>query len=793
MNPCVWTLLLLGLTACSDMPRYRSYGPRDDAPQPAGDRYWTGVNQRLAPELLPQGVAADAINLRFRNGRPVKRGGASKVPWLNQLDPFARPGVVSAWGTVYGMGRFSDPDGLDWGILAADGEVYRVADSNSPEALELPSQTRVTYPVEFTQAATALIMWRGKNLAPLAMTDVDDGFGTINGGIANYSYGRTYADGNEVLFPGVPNEVFDDSLVYGDGDLVLFEGNHYLANTTTTAGDSPSTEPTKWDLCEWKPDTAYSPADIVVFSSTRFTVALATSEGETPLTNPEKFTLVESRLYEANTTTTAADLPTGTKFDFSRELIPAADTALFVQGRLVVPAARDTGLISDIFDYAFFQNEITGFDVSQTADPLVAFVKFNDTTVIGLKRDSVYIFANFYGTLSAVTTDVFTTEYGCVAAKSAVVTGKDLWFLSQRGVVSLTQTAQNQLQGVDLPVSDPVQPTIGRMNWGAASQAVAAYWDNKYYLALPLDGAQIWRDISSQATQVDTRQYELAVTPGNRYRCTVQAEDEISDGTQIFADGQEFQASEALLNITAFGVWPGDSTTHIYERVAIGNNAILVFDFLNQQWSGYDQGDAICPKFFFKILAAGRERLAFMGFDGYGNLYEEGATDSVYDSGEDSTLNTAEIQTTLLTRAYQTGDSLAHWQQAELQLETWNPSLTVTAIFPGIAEQQILWEDWTRSRTAYYRPFDKAAYDATNADDDHADPDRQDYSVVLGDGFELGTGVQMERKQAVTLRKRLRYHDSSLQLKLECAQGEAQLKSVMVEGTAGKRREGVIN
>lgn len=804
MNPCVWTLLLCCAVSC--MPRYRNYGPRDDAPQRAGDRFFLGVNQRLAPEQLAEGMVAEAINLRFRNGRPVKRGGASKAPWLNKLDPHGNPGVVEPFDTVWGVGKFSDPDELEWNIFAADGAIYRIADGNSPESLELPAETRVDYPVDFTQAATALVLWRGTKLAPLAMTSVDTGFQTINAGVENYSYATTYADGDEVVFPAVPNQSWNKASTYGDGDLVLFspvagdsaydgaDNKHYLANTTTTAGDSPTTSPTKWDLVQWSPDTAYSAADTVIYSSTRYEVALNTDAGDTPLSAPEKFTLVPSKVYAANQTTSAADLPTGAKFDYERDLTPAAEYGLFAQNRLFVPSGRDDVLYSDILDYSVFVAQVNTFRINAgSADALVGLYKFNENTIICLKENSIYELGNVYGALSEAYLNEVTREYGCVARRSVVAVGADLWFLSQRGIVSLRQTEQNKLQGVSLPASDAVQPTLDRVNWGVASGACATYWDNKFYLALPLDDAQIWRDITSRAEQTDVREYQLAVTPGNTYRCTVGNDGEsVSDGNQSFVDGQVFIASSTPLVITAFGVFP-ELSARVEERLALGNNAILVYDFLNQQWCGLDEGEAICPQYFFKARVEGRERLCFSGFDGYGNLYEEGATDDVYDGSADSELAAAEISTTLTTRAYQTADALTHWRDIELQVQTWDPSLTVTAIFPGINETQVLWEDWTRSRTAYYKPFNKDAYDATNANDDHGEADRQDYSIVLTDGFDLGSGVQLERMQATTLRKRLVHHDSAVQLELVNAQGRVDVKNIFVEGRAGKQRKGVLN
>ena len=80
-------------------------------------------------------------------------------------------------------------------------------------------------------------------------------------------------------------------------------------------------------------------------------------------------------------------------------------------------------------------------------------------------------------------------SYGCIAAKSVATVGKDIWFLDRSGVRSLAVTESGKVQGVDKPVSDAIQPLIDRINWSSAGKAVAAYHNNRYFIAVPIDGA----------------------------------------------------------------------------------------------------------------------------------------------------------------------------------------------------------------------------------------------------------------------------------------------------------------
>ncbi|MBK8001733.1 MAG: hypothetical protein IPK15_24275 [Verrucomicrobia bacterium] len=122
--------------------------------------------------------------------------------------------------------------------------------------------------------------------------------------------------------------------------------------------------------------------------------------------------------------------------------------------------------MSDLNDYTRYVPVAQEFNINQgSAGTLVAIFKFHDTTIIAFKQHSIYAISNVYGDLSELRQDELTGEFGLVARKSIAHVGKDLWFLSELGVMSLTQTEQNKLQGVLLPVSDPIQPLIDRINW----------------------------------------------------------------------------------------------------------------------------------------------------------------------------------------------------------------------------------------------------------------------------------------------------------------------------------------
>ncbi len=73
------------------MPAYSNYGPLDSQPSPlsGGDRGFVGVNMRTTPELLPDGVAAKAVNKVFANGEARTRKGMMEhqrhPPWRSSV------------------------------------------------------------------------------------------------------------------------------------------------------------------------------------------------------------------------------------------------------------------------------------------------------------------------------------------------------------------------------------------------------------------------------------------------------------------------------------------------------------------------------------------------------------------------------------------------------------------------------------------------------------------------------------------------------------------------------------
>jgi hypothetical protein len=86
-----------------------------------------------------------------------------------------------------------------------------------------------------------------------------------------------------------------------------------------------------------------------------------------------------------------------------------------------------------------------------------------------------------------------TENAGCVATNSIQFVpgapGGDVYFLSIDGVRAISRAADDTLSGAGIPLSDPIQSTVDRINFEHADKAVSAVYKDSYYLAVPLDGA----------------------------------------------------------------------------------------------------------------------------------------------------------------------------------------------------------------------------------------------------------------------------------------------------------------
>ena len=184
------------------------------------------------------------------------------------------------------------------------------------------------------------------------------------------------------------------------------------------------------------------------------------------------------------------------------DILPNADDALYVNNRLLVPTAYTPGtdgydstsyygkkdflVATDVLDpiHFDFSNE---FRINEGDDSEIeCLVKYDNNTVLVLKGKVWGILSNIRMDITQCTFDLRPNNYGVCGPRAAVAAGKDVIFMTtKRGLVSLNQTVNGEIQGVDLPFSNDVSGWIEGIDWTQAAGIRLAYWDNKLYAAIP--------------------------------------------------------------------------------------------------------------------------------------------------------------------------------------------------------------------------------------------------------------------------------------------------------------------
>jgi len=742
-----------------------------------GDLGWRGVNMRLHPSQLEAGWAAQAVNMRFTDGKPETRRGKCPLTWMNKITG----GVLGPWGTVYGPPKaFLDPvSGQRLLLIAADGNVYYCRSNNPARSIALPGGTTVTTDCEFLQAFDVVLLGRGQDAATPALVM------------------KKLADG----FTAVPS--------------------------TTVPG--------------------------------------------------------------------ALSLP-----NFLR--------GLNASNRVFVISGRDNVIASDELDYVTYSLK-QDFRINQgEADQAVALAMFGDSTLITLKETRVYKTTGVTGDLSGIATKLVTAKYGCVAPRT-VVLGDDLYWLSQEGIASLTLTEFNEVQaqatsgtrnpGQELRMfSDDIAPLIERINWSYASNAVAIYHNKKIYFALPVDDAVTFGpELLGSGAAYDPNAgpgIVLRLEANKRYRW-------IPGGNELVVNADTSNGFVGLTGQTEFVAGPSSpviaittsSTTCLasLKRANRGvNNAVAVYNTVNKAWEGYDltegpEGREV--KFFFTFPYNGKERLFFVGADGWINLFEETSEDALSNPyvdievmtlpapgsqiqinggtvavAEDQQYNSfnswgcdtladarinlywgfvtawtrpntqiapiangirvfgtngvvptifmsganfatltyrtrAGIETDFYTRGYGAGRPLETKQGRELAVfgESWAPELSISVVGEGVGNETTFVDAQTRDRTKFEFPWDAPRYDVSNPNDNYLQEGREDYSFAFATAtstIKLGSGVAFGQMQSLKSKVHAPARAVAPQVRVRNAAGRIKILAIGEKGfEVEKGRKGV--
>ena len=584
------------------MSRYSTYGQLDDVVAKDGDRGFIGFNNRLRPDQLQPGMLADAQNVRLdRNGEAQVRKGLELVlaPLAVGVDaltlPFDLPTLAQegdsvtailnddAINEIYGSTGFSNPNdiGSQYIIIASNAKAIaiNVADSSITD-IAYPSGLIISQSVDMIQAFNKVFIfrngqtaleWDGDLSGTPAFTKVASGeysqpvqivcasgeFALIqNRGIVHQEDGVSVGSTITVIGDKTLSTDQTSSLIIGSEFVVskVFEGG---STTTITAATSTPISGGEYDGLYKVTITAAGhgknvgdPIDITGFGDSKIDGSRFVAEvngddivfyvpqnPNTTVNGGETVALAHGFEFYVDASKTDSHVTDGESFTstpvFTRKVsvglgfshMPSPPFATYHQRRLVMPYRFEVNDTVDSFTSRGILDEVIASDIldTDTYDRIYAQYRFNAGTadyVVGLhsfaedsllvfNRNSIHLVQNTIN-LEAASTRLLTNEVGCVARKSIKQVGNQVIFLSDNGVYGTQFLDEYNLRGTETPLSEPINETIKRINKEAWEQSVAVYFDNRYYIAVPLDDATknnailVYNFLNQQWESVDT-------------------------------------------------------------------------------------------------------------------------------------------------------------------------------------------------------------------------------------------------------------------------------------------------
>lgn len=181
--------------------------------------------------------------------------------------------------------------------------------------------------------------------------------------------------------------------------------------------------------------------------------------------------------------------------------MPAGAWGVYHQRRMWMPythdaeaspsdrGVRDQLIASDILDPSTFDPIQNQFRITGgTADHIVGVHPFKEDHLLVFCRNSIHMLKGVSGSLSDIEVVPITDDVGCVARKSIVSHGNRILFLSDDGVFALEFLDEYNLRGTEVALSEAIKPDVDRITEDHASKAAGVFHDNRYHLAVPVDG-----------------------------------------------------------------------------------------------------------------------------------------------------------------------------------------------------------------------------------------------------------------------------------------------------------------
>ena len=440
-------------------------------------------------------------------------------------------GAVNA---IYGSCAFSDPNASasQYIIFAANTKAVAVNIATGVTSdLGYPSGLTVTAAGSMLQAFNKVFIFRNGETAlenNLKISSISSAIvtGSSNTATITTSTNHNLLTGDIVT---INNLGFSTTDPNGSGKSITKTGDTTFTYSLTASGDETytvsSTSIVATDFTKVASGTYTQPVNLaatgftitngiatVTVSNTLSagdTIELITAGGST-LTKGTAFTVSEASSSEFKFFVNTDDVSNQTAVHFIKQVsvglvfshMPAPPYAVYHQRRLVMPFKFSVDASADSFTARGILDEVIASDIldTDTYDQIYAQYRFNageadfnvglhsftEDSLVVFNRNSIHLISNTTS-LQGASTKLLTNEVGCVARQSITQVGNKIIFLSDNGVYSTQFFDEYNLRGTETPLSEPINVTIQRINKDYWQNSVGVYFDNRYFLAVPVD------------------------------------------------------------------------------------------------------------------------------------------------------------------------------------------------------------------------------------------------------------------------------------------------------------------
>jgi hypothetical protein len=195
----------------------------------------------------------------------------------------------------------------------------------------------------------------------------------------------------------------------------------------------------------------------------------------------------------ATNTVTAITSPT--------DQFPNCVNLLYYGNRIIAQNSVDTIAVSHYLDFTKFSSGDIFRLNDGGNDEVVSICPWTLNEFIVIMRNSIFyvsVGTGAYASGDNIAADAYVktlaSDVGCSAKRSAVQAAGGIIFLSDNGVYFLSPQNVGANESIRLltigeALSSQIDDVIQRINRSASSKAIGIYWNNRYYLAVPLDGS----------------------------------------------------------------------------------------------------------------------------------------------------------------------------------------------------------------------------------------------------------------------------------------------------------------